>query len=363
MADGTCYLPVEILHQFTRNVFTRSGVPAEDAEIIADVLVASDLRGIESHGVSRLKQYYDGIKKGLHNPITQVEVLRETPTIAVIDGHNGMGHVVGVRAMQMAIEKARGHSLGAVAVRNSGHFGIAGYYVRMAVEAEMIGMAFTNARPSVAPTFGAAARLGTNPIAFGAPSDEECPFLFDAATSITQRGKIEILEREGKPTPAGWVIDNHGQYQTDTQKLSQGFARGESALLPLGGLDELMGGHKGFGLSTMVEMLCAGLQDNLYMHHLPAGGLPHQVGHFFLAIHIADFVPLETFKATAGGILRDLRATPKAPGHERIYTAGEKEYEFEKKVRNSGVAIPFNLQKELKSIQAELGLWQFDLPF
>ena len=166
------------------------GVPEEDARITAEILIASDLRGIETHGVGRMKMYYDRIHQGVQIPSHPIRGSREMHTTAVVDGHHGMGQVIGYRSMQMAIEKARIYGMGSVAVRNSTHFGIAGYYPCMAVKANMIGMAFTNARPSIAPTFGVRPMLGTNPIAFGAPSDEDFPFLFDAATSITQRGQI-----------------------------------------------------------------------------------------------------------------------------------------------------------------------------
>jgi L-2-hydroxycarboxylate dehydrogenase (NAD+) len=359
-----CFLSTEILHQFAFDVFVGCGIPDGDAKICADVLIASDQRGIESHGIGRLRLYYDNIKKNRQKPVTELEVVNETPNTAVVDGHQGMGQVIGVRSMQMAIDKAGVHGLGAVAARNSSHFGIDGYYTLMAVKAGMIGMSFTNARPSVAPTFGTRPMLGTNPIAFGAPTDEDCPFLFDAATSIAQRGKIEILDREGEPTPEGWVINPEGKYLTDTSQLIKGFATETSAILPIGGLGELMGGHKGFGLSVMVEILCSALQNNLSMHHLPAGAaLPVQVGHFFLAINIENFIPLEEFKSNVGAILRELRTSRRVPGQERIYTAGEKEFEMEKYTASHGVPVTPGLQADLKFLQAEMGLWQYQFPF
>lgn len=364
MSVDVVYVGVDTLQKFMIDVFVSCGVPRADAEVCADVLITSDVRGIESHGIGRLKMYYDGIKKGLHKPVTEFEVIRETPTTAVVDGHNGMGHVIGVRSMQMAIEKARTFGMGSVAVRNSSHYGIAGYYALMAVKAGMIGMSFTNARPSVAPTFGVRPMLGTNPIAFGAPTDEECPFVYDAATSITQRGKIEVLEREEKPIPEGWVIDQNGKFTTDTKAALEGFPKDENALLPLGGLGELFGGHKGYGLGTMVEIFSASLSHNAFMHDLPGGGgLPVKIGHFFLAINIEHFCPLKEFKATTGAIVRELRQSKKAPGETRIYTAGEKEYEMEKLVRAQGIPVNTNLQKDIKVMQAELGLTQYHFPF
>ncbi len=364
MAGQIHFIPVDTLHQFMIDVFVGSGVPRTDAEICADVLITSDLWGVESHGIGRLKMYYDGIKTGLHKPVTEFEVVKDTPTTAVVDGHNGMGHVIGARSMQMAIDKARSFGMGAVAVRNSSHFGVDGYYALMAVKANMVGMSFTNARPSVAPTFGSIPMLGTNPIAFGAPTDEAIPFLYDAATSITQRGKIEVLAREEKPTPEGWVIDENGQYATDTEQLLEGFLENKNALLPLGGLGELMGGHKGYGLGVMVEIFSTAFQKNAFMHNLPGGGgLPVKIGHFFLAIDIEHFIPLNEFKATTGAIVRELRAAPKIPGQPRIYTAGEKEFESEEIVRKKGVPVNPNLAKDIKVLQSELGLSQYQFPF
>jgi LDH2 family malate/lactate/ureidoglycolate dehydrogenase len=229
-------------------------------------------------------------------------------------------------------------------------------------------MAFTNARPSIAPTFSVQPMLGTNPIAFGVPTDEECPFLLDAATSITQRGKIEVLDRGEKPTPEGWVINEKGEFVTDTPQILQDLVAGTNALLPLGGMGELLAGHKGYGLATMVEILSAALQGGSFLHDLSgfdADGNPqfHKLGHFFLAIDIEHFIPLDRFKTITGDIVRQLRASHKAPGQERVYTAGEKELEIEKHIRVEGVPVNPNLQKNLRIMQEELGLTQYDFPF
>ncbi len=351
------HISPEDLKRFVIEVFVCAGMARPDAEISADVLVTADLRGVESHGVSRLRFYYDGLKAGRHTPQTNFEILSDKDATALVDAHCSMGHPIGVRAMQLAIDKARHYGSGIVAVRNSSHFGIAGYYTLLAVRAGMIGLSFTNARPSVAPTFGVRPKLGTNPIAFGVPTDEECPFLFDAATSIIQRGKIEVMAREGKSMPPGWVISCTGELLTDARRADAGFATGDNALLPIGGAGELLGGHKGYGLSVMVELLCTALQDNAYMDHLPPGkGLPTQVGHFFAAIDIEHFIPLVRFKAISGSIVRELRATEKMPGQSRIYTAGEKEFELEQRHRQTGIPISANLLNELKELQVEAGL-------
>ncbi len=368
MSQNTVYIPADTLENFMYDVFTRLGVPEEDAKISAQILIASDLRGIESHGIGRLKLYYDRIKEGIQLPITNFEIVRESPTTAVVDGHDGMGQVIGYKAMKLAIQKAKEFGMGSVAVRNSAHYGIAGYYPLMAVKEGMIGFSVTNARPSIAPTFGTKPMLGTNPIAFGAPTDEECPFLFDAATSITQRGKLEVLARLEKPTPVGWVEDPLGNPLTDTNEILAGFAKDTAALLPLGGQGESMAGYKGYGLATIVEILSASLQTGSFLWGLSGIGpngekVPNRLGHFFMAINIEAFVPLNEFKKTTGEILRQLRASRKQPGYERIFTAGEKEYENEIRIRKEGVPVVANLQKDIKIMMNGLGLTGYQFNF
>lgn len=368
MSSDTIFIPVDMLQSFIRDTFIRLGVPADEAAVCAEVLITSDLRGIESHGIGRLKYYYDRIKSGQHQVITKFEVVRESPTTAVIDGHHGMGMIIGTRAMQMAIDKAKALGMGSVAVRNSTHFGIDGYYAMMAAKAGMIGMSFTNARPSIAPTFGVQPMMGTNPIAFACPTDEPFPFVFDAATSIVQRGKYEVLQRAEKPGLEGWAVNEEGKMVTDPNEVIAGLNKDAVALLPLGGFGELQGGHKGYGLAAIVEILCASLQSGAFLHDLlgfdsQGKKRPFMVGHFFMAINIENFVDLDTFKATTGRICRELRASRKAPGYQRIYTAGEKEYEIEKRIRTEGVPTVPNLRKEIKFIQQELGLWEYQFPF
>jgi LDH2 family malate/lactate/ureidoglycolate dehydrogenase len=351
------------------DVFRALGVPPEDAAIASEVLITADLWGIESHGIGRLRYYYDRLKRGQHKPVTQLEVLRDGPATALVDGHHGMGHVIGVKAMQMAVDKARDCGMGSVAVRNSTHYGIAGYYAMMAVNAGMIGLCCTNARPSVAPTFSLHPMLGTNPIAFGAPTDAaDCPFLFDAATSIVQRGTYEVLEREDLPGEEGWAVDQDGNSPADPSAVLQGLEAGKVALYPLGGRGETFGGHKGYGLSTTIEILSAALQGGAFLYGLigfddTGHRQPYRVGHFFMAIDIRRFVPLEDFKRTTGEILRQLRNAPRAPGWARIYTAGEKEAENVRSVREKGIPIVPALQKELKFMQADLQLEQYQFDF
>ncbi|MBN1412959.1 MAG: Ldh family oxidoreductase [Spirochaetales bacterium] len=368
VAGKEVFLSVDTVRGFMADVFTGLGVPGEEAEICADVLIASDLRGIDSHGVGRLKMYYDRIKLKIQKPVTKIDVIKETETTAVLDGNHGMGQVISTTAMKMAIQKAQKYGMGSVAVRNSTHYGIAGYYPLMAIAEGMIGLTVTNARPSIPPTFGVTPSLGTNPLTFGVPTDEPFPFLIDCATSISQRGKIEFLDRAEKPTPEGWAIDQEGKPVTDTKKLLGDLVAGTAALLPVGGAGELLGGHKGYGWAVMVEILSAALTNGAFMEDLKGKDkdgkpAPYKLGHFFLAINIESFIGLDQFKKTAGSIMRALRNSKKVPGEERIYTAGEKEYEMEKQRRKNGIPINENLQKNLLIMKNELGLTGYDFPF
>jgi len=354
---------------FVTDAFAGVGVPREDAEICADVLLESDKRGIESHGVNRFKPIYiDRILAGIQQPVTRFEVIRETPTTAVIDGHDGMGQVIGVKSMNMAIEKAKKYGMGMVAVRNSCHYGIAGYYPSMAIKEGMIGMTGTNARPSIAPTFGVENMLGTNPLTIGFPTDEEFPFIIDCATSITQRGKLEYYSRIGKQTPAGMVVGRDGTALTNTDEILVQLNTGEAALAPLGGIGEELAGYKGYGYATVIEVLSAALQQGNYLKALTGIGehgekVPFHLGHFFIAIDTEAFMGLEEFKKTAGDIMRELRASTKAPGAERIYTAGEKEWLAWQERKDVGVKINDAVQTELCKVRDELKLTQYTFPW
>ncbi len=357
----TTYLPVSVIENFMMDVFQGLGVPQDEACICADVLITSDLRGIESHGVGRLKYYYDRIQAGVHLTKTEMEVVKETETTALVDGHHGMGHVIAYRSMRMAMDKARQYGLGAVTVRNGTHFGIAGYYPLMAAKEGMMGFTVTNARPAVAPTFSTEPMLGTNPIAFAAPSDTDYPFCFDGATPITQRGKIEVAARAEKPVPAGWVIDAQGNPMTDPVKILKDFGTATAALLPLGGAGEELAGYKGYGLGVMVEILSASLCGGVFMKDLlgfaPDGSRrPYMLGHFFLAIDIEHFIPLEVSRSITSQIMRALQDARKEPGQARIYVAGEKEHEREQIIREQGVPVNPSLRRELQIMRDALGI-------
>ncbi len=356
------WLDFALLEAFMGDALVAAGVPGDDARCIGEVLIESDRRGIDSHGIGRLKPIYiDRIRDGILNPQTTIETIRERKTTAVLDGHNGMGHVVSTRAMTMAIEKAREHGMGMVAVRNSTHYGIAGYYATMATQAGMIGITGTNARPSIAPTFGVENMLGTNPLTIGIPTDEPFPFVLDCATSITQRGKIEHYERMGKPLPPGWVIDENGNTSTDTAQVLMDLTRGKAALTPLGGIGEDGGGYKGYGYATVVEILSAALQDGAYLKLLngfdEAGKkIPYPLGHFFIAISVEEFIDLDRFQAITGDILRQLRASRKAPGCDYIFTPGEKEHLIWQLRKVKGCPVPLPLQKDMVVMRDWYGL-------
>lgn len=356
------YLSWELIGEFMTSAFEKIGVPQGEAAICADILMESDRRGIESHGCNRFKPIYiDRINAGIQKPVTEFEILRETPTTAVVDGHDGMGMVVGHKAMTMAIEKAKKYGMGMVAARNSTHYGIAGYYSTMATKENMIGITGTNARPSIAPTFGVENMLGTNPLTFGLPTDEEFPFVLDCATSITQRGKIEYYAREGKETPAGMVVGHDGKAMTDSVQILDDLVKESAALAPLGGIGEELAGYKGYGYATVVEILSAALQAGSYLKMLTGLGehgekVPYHLGHFFIAIDTEAFLGAESFKKTAGDILRDLRASKLAPGENRIYTAGEKEYLTWLERKDKGVPVGEAVQKEFITVRNDLKL-------
>jgi L-2-hydroxycarboxylate dehydrogenase (NAD+) len=361
---GQKFISFDVMEKFMVNVLEKAGIPVEDARIVCDVLVQADKFGIDSHGVNRLKTIYlDRIKDGILNPLTNFEIVREGPTTAVVDGHNGMGHVISFKAMNLAIEKAKRYGMGMVAVRNSTHYGFAGYYALMAVMENMIGVTGTNARPSIAPTFGIENMLGTNPLTFGMPSDEPFPFLIDCATSITQRGKVELYARQEKELPKGWVIDENGESKTNSREVLKDLIAGHAALTPLGGAGEETGGYKGYGYATVVEILSAALQQGAFMKMLTGfkdgKKAPYSLGHFFIAIDINAFTDPEDFKNTTGNILRELRASRKMPGQSRIYTAGEKEYDIWIERKDKGVPFNNELLAEFRGICKEYSLEEY----
>ena len=361
------YVPWDLMNSFLIDAFKGYGVPEDDAKICADVLLESDRRGIESHGCNRFKPIYiDRIVNGTLLPETKMDIVKDTPTTVVMDANNGMGMVASYHMMEMLIEKAAKYGMAGGAVYNSTHYGIAGYWTTMAEKAGMIGITGTNARPSVAPTWGVEPMMGTNPLTFTMPTDEEFPFNFDCATSTIQNGKIEFYARSGKPTPEGLVVTRDGGTMSDSAKILTEMRAGNCALLSVGGLGEATGGYKGYGFTTIVEILSAALAGGPYLKDL-SGKAPdgssqmYRLGHFFFVINTEFFMGLDTFKKTAGGICRGLRNSQKAPGAERIYTAGEKEWLAWQERKDKGVPVGETIQKEIIEVRDKLGLpYHFD---
>lgn len=367
MVETRPYVSWEQLGNFMTDAFEGYGVPREDAKICTDVLLESDRRGIESHGVNRFKPIYiDRIVKGTLLPVTELEVVRETPTTLVMDAHDGMGMVASHHMMERLIEKAKTCGMAGGAIRNSTHYGIAGYWTTMATKQGLIGLTGTNARPSIAPTFGVENMMGTNPLTFAFPTDEDFPFCIDCATSIVQRGRIEYYAREGKPTPAGTVISENGEAMTDSAAILKALTAGTAALAPLGGIGDKLAGYKGYGYAAVVEILSSALAGGQFMKAL--NGVDehgtqqmYHLGHFFFVVDPEAFMGLDTFKKTAGQICRDLRASKKAPGESRIYTAGEKEWLVWQERKDKGDPVGTGVQADLTAVRDALGLdYHFD---
>lgn len=361
------YVKPEILKNFIVDTFKKLGVPKKHSKIMSDVLITSDLRGIDTHGIQRLKMYYDRIKNGIYNKRTRVKIIKETPTTAVIDGNFGLGPVIAYKSMKLAIKKAKRYGFGSVATRNSTHFGIAGYYSLMAIKKGMVGITTTNARPMVPPTFGVEPLLGTNPLTMGAPSDEKFPFLIDCATSIIQRGKVEVYNRLNQPIPEGLIITKNGKSENNPRTILYGLDISSAALLPLGGKGENTSGHKGYGYATFVEILSSALQEGVFLKETAGiyenGKKRLPVGHFFLAMNVDNFIGLDSFKKTTGKIMRTLRNSKKEPGAKRIYTAGEKEYLTEIERNTKGIPLNRSIQKDVHEIQKELNLSKYRFNF
>ncbi len=342
------------LRTFVTTVLEKVGVPAEDAAIVADVLIAADLRGVESHGVARLEAYYvSRIRAGQLDPHPVLETVRETPTSVLTDAGNGLGHPAGKKTMERVLDKAAQTGAAFGAVRNSNHFGIAGYYAMLALDRDMIGIASTNSVRYGAPTFGRDILLGTNPLAFAIPAKSEPAFVLDFATTTVPKGKLEVYNRKGKQLNPGWAIDANGHETLDPQVALKG------ALLPLGGFGVDNGGHKGYGLGLLVDILCGVLSGGAFGNDLPSpsdGPLPGKISHFFAAFKIDGFRDPEQFKADMDTELRAFKDSAKAPGHDRIYVAGEIEHEKTVYNREHGVPVHVKVWDGLEKLAADLGI-------
>ncbi len=353
------------LEGFTSSVLQGHGVSPPEADITAKILVAADLRGIPSHGIARLGRYVDGIKKGIILPGVSMDINKTASTIATVNANNGIGQVAAERAMNLAIDMAKDNGVGIVTVRDSNHFGIAGYYANMAVEKGMIGIALTNSAPLVVPTFGASAQLGTNPIAFGAPASRYPAFLIDMATSVTARGKIEVYNRNQKQIPIGWTVDEKGLgCQDPGHVLKNLIERAGGGILPLGGHGEQLGGHKGFGLPFMVDILSGVLSGSAFgvgVDNVHGSGTSDQkqfprVGHYFMAIDVEKFMPLDEFRNRMDSMIEQISESPKAEGQNKIYIHGEKEYYNAINNEKEGVPVTNVVYESLAQLGKEKGI-------
>jgi L-2-hydroxycarboxylate dehydrogenase (NAD+) len=342
------------LKGFVIDVLVKVAVPLADAAIVADVLVEADLRGIESHGVARLESFYvSRILGGMLCAAPNARIVRETPTSILIDADNGLGHPAGKRAMLAVLDKAEASGAAFGAVRGSNHFGIAGYYAMLALDRDMIGIASTNSTRYGAPTYGKDIMLGTNPWAYAIPANKEPAFVLDFATTTVARGKLEVYERKEKALNPGWAIDANGKETLKPEEALRG------ALLPLGGFGVDNGGHKGYGLGLLVDIMCGVLSGGAFGNDLPlpsSDSEPRKVSHFFGAIKIDGFRDSAAFKADMDTELRAFKDSQKAPGCERIYVAGEIEHERTIAHRQSGVPVHVKVWNGLEKLADRLGV-------
>ena len=350
---------IEALREFTTRVFLHFGVPKDDAAQAAEVLACADLRGIDSHGVARLYSYFGMLSEGRINPKPQIKRVRSTLSTATVDGDNGLGLVVGPQANRIAMDLAEKAGSGWVSVCNTNHFGIAGYYVLQALERDLIGWAMTNCTSLVAPLWGAERMLGTNPIAIAFPGKEEPPIVIDMATCAAAYGKIEMARRRGEAIPSGWAIDNHGHPTTNPNDMLNG-----GALLPLGS-DREHGGHKGYSLGIMVDVLSAVLSGANWGPFTPPFALRLKIpdrsvgkgiGHFFGAMRIDGFMDPDSFKRQIDEYIRVFRATKPAPGTTGPLIPGDPEREAEKVRREKGVPLILPIVQDLRDISKKTGI-------
>jgi LDH2 family malate/lactate/ureidoglycolate dehydrogenase len=355
----TKVFPIEALSEFCTRVFLHSGVPKNDAMQAADVLASADLRGIDSHGVARLHSYFDMLNEGRINPKPEIKVVRATLSTATVDGDNGLGLAVGPQANRIAMDMAEKAGSGWVSVCNTNHFGIAGYYVLKALERDLIGWAMTNSTKLVAPLWGAERMLGTNPISIAFPGKEEPPIVIDMATSAAAYGKIEIARRRGEPIPEGWAIDSEGRPTTNPDDMVDG-----GALLPLGS-DRDRGGHKGYGLAIMVDVLCGALSGANWgpfappfalRQEIPKRSVGKGIGHFFGAMRIDGFLDGDLFKRQIDDYIRVFHATKPAPGTNGPLIPGDPEREMEQVRRKKGVPLILPVVEELRDISRKTGI-------
>lgn len=352
---NTVNFSYETLKRFCEAAFAKIGFTKAESEQITDVLLLSDLYGIESHGMQRLVRYHKGIEKGLIKVNAKPEVVFETPVSAVIEGNDGMGQLNSVFAMNKAIEKAKTSGVGIVSVRNSNHFGIAGYYAKMACDQGLIGFAMTNSEAIMVPTFSRLAMLGSNPIAMSMPA-EPYPFFFDASTTVVTRGKLEVYNKNGKELPNGWALDKNGKGSSDASDVLKNIvAKAGGGIMPLGGEFEQTGSHKGYGYGMVCEIFCSILSLGITSNHTHINGKGGTC-HGFAAIDPKIFGDPEKIKEHLSTLLEELRNAPKAEGADRIYTHGEKEiFAYADRMKN-GIDVNINTVIEMMDFCKFVGL-------
>lgn len=348
----------ELLERFCCDAFVKFGFTEDESKKITDVLLLADLYGIKSHGTQRLVRYHKAIENGSIKVDAKPEVVFETPVSAVIDGHSGMGILIAANAMKLAIEKAEKSGMAFVSVRNSNHYGIAGYYTKMACDAGMIGISTTNTESIAVHTNSKQALLGTNPIAFAMPA-EPYPFWFDAATTVVPRGKLEVYHKEGKDLEYGWAVGGDGSVSTDTDHVLYCINNkiGTGGILPVGGSTESTGSHKGYGFSMICEILSAitsfGATSN---HHIRKKGQGAGTCHSFIVIDPKIFGDAEEMKKNLSVFLQELRDAKRADENVPIYTHGEKECLSYEKLMKNGIDVNINTVGEMKNICEYLGM-------
>ena len=332
------YIQEEKLNAFCQDAFEGFGFSPEEAGIIKDVLMMSDMYGIQSHGMQRVVRYHKGIEKGLIDINAKPEVVFETPVSAVIEGHDAMGQLVGHYAMELAIKKAKETGVGIVSARNSNHYGIAGYYANLALKEGLIGFSCTNSEAIMVPTFARKAMLGSNPIAFTMPA-EPYNFFFDASTTVVTRGKLEMYNKLGKQLPNGWALNKDGKASQDAAEVLGNISdHVGGGIMPLGGNTEQLGSHKGYGYGMLCEIFASIFSQGGTSNKCMTGGRSN-ICHGFMAINPAIFGNPEEVKKHFSTFLQELREAPKAEGAERIYTHGEKEAEAIEVCRKEGVPV------------------------
>ena len=350
MTDYSRY-KAEDLRKLAADVLAYFQMPAGDAKLAAEILVDADLRGIDSHGIAHLpghRAYAGGLQNGMVNPEPDWKVVRETPTTALVDGDGGLGLIVAHRAMKLAIKKGSECGIGMVSVTNGRHFGAAGYYSAMALPHDMIGIAMTNTPPVMVPTFGKERRLGSNAMSFAAPTDKEPPYVLDMASSAVAVGKLEIARRKGEPIPHGWAIDGDGNPTSNPNSYWEG-----GGLLPLGSSVELSN-HKGYGLAILVDILSGVLSGAGFGAILSRETL--EMSHFFGAISIEAFRPVDEFKTMMDDMLATLKATPTLEGGERVLVPGQREHEAFLERSRLGIPLHPNVVENLAELARELGI-------